>query len=131
MIDIFDIPDDLKRSYNRVILRAPEKLRPDDHFQQLTLLHLKVGGERLARHNTELFKLVLEEEKIFNRGLKPAHDSTQSDQTENETEDEDESDDVEEEGDDDSSNSDLSDASELQAGPYGADLYTAIHPIVG
>ncbi len=65
----FEIPDHLKEAYRRVIAKAPEKLREDSRFQNLTLLHLKVGGERLAGQNTELYKLMLEEERIFNRWL--------------------------------------------------------------
>ena len=69
MTNNFEIPDHLEGTYKRVILKAPERLRGDGTFQTLTLLHLKVGGERLASHNTELFKLILEEERIFNRWL--------------------------------------------------------------
>ena len=64
-----EIPDHLRETYQRVIIRAPETLRQDSAFQLMTLLHLKVGGERLAYQNTELFKLMLEEERIFNRWL--------------------------------------------------------------
>jgi hypothetical protein len=48
---------------------APEPLRVDTGFRQLTLLHLKVGGERLARCNTQLFRFRLEEEFIFGRNF--------------------------------------------------------------
>ena len=79
MDSIFKIPEALKEPFRRTLYLAPEKLRANDRFQQLTLLHLKVGGERLACHNTEIFKLTLEEESIFYRGFRQEGDGNQAD----------------------------------------------------
>ena len=69
MRDKFEIPDSLRGTYQRMLNRAPEAIRTDGSFQHLTLLHLKVGGERLARQHTELCRLYLEEDYIFGRGF--------------------------------------------------------------
>ena len=109
MIDQHEVPQYLRETYHRVILRAPEPLRGDGTFQLMTLLHLKVGGERLASQNTELFKLMLEEERIFNRWLireadtdeKEATDSDEITVADETSDNEDESDDTEDDLDDD------------------------------
>ena len=64
-----EIPEPLVAVYRRVVLKAPERLREHSQYQLITLLHLKVGGERLATQSIELFKLMMEEERIFNRWL--------------------------------------------------------------
>jgi hypothetical protein len=69
MTDKFEIPHSLQGTYQRMLNRAPEAIRADSSFQHLTLLHLKVGGERLARQHTELCRLYLEEDYIFGRGF--------------------------------------------------------------
>lgn len=69
MANMFDIPEGLKGTFQRMLNLAPEPLRVDNDFRQLTLLHLKVGGERLARHNTDLFRFRLEEDFIFGRNF--------------------------------------------------------------
>jgi hypothetical protein len=56
MIDPFDIPDDLKSAFQRIIRYIPPELREDEHLFRMTLAYLKLGGERLARQGIEVAK---------------------------------------------------------------------------
>jgi hypothetical protein len=56
MIDPFDIPDDLRSAFQRIIRQIPPELREDEHLFKITLAYLKLGGEKLARQGIEVAK---------------------------------------------------------------------------
>ena len=59
MLDLSDIPEALKGQYKKIIQAAPLECRNDPRLRETTLVYLKFGGEKLARHYIELFKLRL------------------------------------------------------------------------
>jgi hypothetical protein len=62
MIDPFDIPDDLRNAFQRIIRHIPAELREDEHLFKMTLAYLKLGGEKLARQGIEVAKEQLKQE---------------------------------------------------------------------
>ena len=56
MIDPFDIPDDLRSAFQRVIRQIPPEMRENEHLFRMTLVYLKLGGEKLARQGIEVAK---------------------------------------------------------------------------
>jgi hypothetical protein len=66
MADNVNIPDELIVTFNRLMNQVPEKLRNDNHTQQVIQLYLKMGGEKLARQYIEIVKRNVREEERQN-----------------------------------------------------------------
>jgi hypothetical protein len=51
-----EIPQELKRAFQRVIRYIPYDLRNDEHIFRTTLAYLCLGGEKLARQGIDVAK---------------------------------------------------------------------------
>jgi len=63
MAEKLNIPDELQKTFKRLMYRVPEKLRRDTHTQKIIQLYLKMGGEKLAKQHIEIIKLRVREEE--------------------------------------------------------------------
>ncbi|MFC1515159.1 hypothetical protein ACFL7E_00210 [Thermodesulfobacteriota bacterium] len=57
-----NIPEEFKAAYQRLMGLLPDKLRSDRKIQNTTLVFLKFGGEVLARHSVEIYRIHFKEE---------------------------------------------------------------------
>jgi len=61
MIKGLNIPDEFQYTFKRLINLAPHQQRNDQDTQNIVLLYLKLGGEKLARQYIEILKSDLRE----------------------------------------------------------------------
>ncbi len=94
-----DIPEDLERSYKKMLQIIPMGLRDDENIQASILMYLKLGGEKLARQSIEITKKRFTEEfNIIKKYLRIKAEQDVSDEDnaadEDDSEDSDDSEDV-------------------------------------
>jgi len=63
MVKCLNIPEEFQYTFKRLINLVPYKQRNDRHTQEIVLLYLKLGGEKLARQYVEVLKSDLPENK--------------------------------------------------------------------
>jgi hypothetical protein len=80
MKEELNIPEELKSSYRRVMKKASRELREDVEFQKMTLIYLRLGGEKLARQRIEITKKQFREGYLVLDRLVP--EEAQDDSTE-------------------------------------------------
>ncbi len=92
-----DIPEDLEKSYKKMLQNIPMELRDDESIQASLLVYLKLGGEKLARQSIEITKKrFIEEFNIIKKYLRIEAEQKISDEDNLEkTDDSDDSDDSE------------------------------------
>jgi hypothetical protein len=59
------IPDEFQGSFKRLMNRIPSEQRDDETLQQILLVYLKMGGEKLARHRIEISKKVFPDQMVL------------------------------------------------------------------
>ncbi|MGD9105520.1 MAG: hypothetical protein PVJ87_01685 [Desulfobacterales bacterium] len=64
MTNQMKIPDNLQRAFHRLTDHLPEPLKDDDHTQEVILIYLKFGDEKLARHRIEIIKTIFREKTL-------------------------------------------------------------------
>ena len=57
-----NVPDDLQGSFQKMMQLIPEILQNDIDTQNIILVYLKAGGEKMARHGIEIIKMRFLEE---------------------------------------------------------------------
>jgi len=57
-----NIPDELQGPFQKLMQLVPERLQNDIDTQNIILVYLKAGGEKMARHGIEIIKMRFLEE---------------------------------------------------------------------
>ena len=104
MLDKFDIPKELRYSFQRIFRKIPAELRDDTKLLEAALLYLKFGGDKLARQRVEVAAINYHEDvKILKKQLREEamrRAATESDEASDENDDEEDQDENEDEDED-------------------------------
>jgi hypothetical protein len=76
-----NVPDELQRSFQRLLYSIPDEMRNDALTQKIILVYLKFGGEKLARHGVEILKMRHREEILKKTSEDPNSDEAQSNES--------------------------------------------------
>ena len=63
----FTVPEELGTIFNRLIQSLPSDLHSDEHTLKITLVYLKIGGQRLARHWLSIRRNRWREQKLMEK----------------------------------------------------------------
>lgn len=59
----FFVQNDLQKTYHKLLNQLPEPLRYDASTQNIILVYLKLGGEKLAHHGIDIIKKQFQKER--------------------------------------------------------------------
>jgi hypothetical protein len=78
------IPEELKPKYQRLMRSIPCELRGDRRFEEVALVYLKLGGEKLARQRVEITRKQFEHEFLLVKKRTCEDDVIDAEETETE-----------------------------------------------